>query len=148
MNGTSPGNGTSHLSNTSEGKAAVSADELQGRHILVVDDEPDVLRVVSKRLERLGCIVDSATDGEDALTRLLANPTRWHVVLTDQTMPRRTGEQLLMALRDAGIVVPVVVMSGYSATVTPDRMLALGAKSFLPKPFDGAQLVAALSAAL
>lgn len=124
------------------------AEQLRGRRVLVVDDEPDVLRVIAKRLERLGCLVDSATDGEDALNRLLATPTGWHLVLTDQTMPRRTGEQLLIALREAGISVPVVVMSGYSATVTPDRMLSLGAKAFLAKPFDGAQLIAALAQAL
>jgi CheY-like chemotaxis protein/PAS domain-containing protein len=123
-------------------------DRLRGRRVLVVDDEPDVLRVVAKRLERLGCVVDTAVDGDDALERLLAAPSQWHLVLTDQTMPRRTGEQLLIAMRDAGLTVPVVVMSGYSATVTPDRMLALGARAFLAKPFDGAQLLEALAAAL
>ncbi|MDX2182519.1 MAG: response regulator [Gemmatimonadaceae bacterium] len=115
------------------------------RRVLVVDDEPDVVRVVSKRLVRLGCDVDSATDGEDALVRLIENPTGWDLVLTDQTMPRRTGEQLLVALRAAGVKVPVIVMSGYSGAVTPERMLSLGAMAFLAKPFDGAQLLAALT---
>lgn len=115
------------------------------RRVLVVDDEPDVVRVVSKRLVRLGCEVDSATDGEDALLRLIENPTGWDLVLTDQTMPRRTGEQLLVALRAAGVKIPVIVMSGYSGAVTPERMLSLGALAFLAKPFDGAQLLAALT---
>jgi CheY-like chemotaxis protein len=118
--------------------------EIPFRRILVVDDEPDVVRVVSKRLVRLGCVVDSATDGEEALVRLIENPTGWDLVLTDQTMPRRTGEQLLVALRAAGVQIPVIVMSGYSGAVTPERMLSLGARAFLAKPFDGAQLLAAL----
>lgn len=123
-------------------------DRLRGRRILIVDDEPDVIRVVAKRLQRIGCDVEAAADGEEALQRLLAGPRHFDLVLTDQTMPRRTGEQLLLAMRESAMQIPVVVMSGYSATVTPDRMLALGASAFLPKPFDGTQLLAALSAAL
>lgn len=124
------------------------AARLRGIRVLVVDDEPDVLRVVAKRLQRAGCTIDTAMDGEEALQRVVATPSNWDVLLTDQTMPRRTGEQLLVAMREAGIMVPVVVMSGYSATVTPDRMLAAGASAFLPKPFDGAQLLATLAASL
>ncbi len=124
---------------------ATSRPSVPFRRVLVVDDEPDVVRVVSKRLVRLGCDVDSATDGEDALVRLIENPTGWDLVLTDQTMPRRTGEQLLVALRAAGVKVPVIVMSGYSGAVTPERMLSLGAMAFLAKPFDGAKLLAALT---
>jgi CheY-like chemotaxis protein len=118
------------------------------RRILVVDDEPDVLRVVAKRLERVGCEVGVAVDGEEALTLLLSDGPPWDLVLTDQTMPRRTGEQLLLAMREAGVTTPVVVMSGYSATVTPERMLAIGAAAFLPKPFDGTQLLATVAAVI
>ena len=140
-------------SSTDPGRAKAQADDpmvarLRTRRILVVDDEPDVVRVVVKRLQRAGCEVDTAVDGEVALERLLAAPQHWHLILTDQTMPRRTGEQLLLAMREHGIATPVVVMSGYSATVTPDRMLSIGAAAFLPKPFDGAQLLATLAGAL
>lgn len=124
------------------------SNALRNCRVLVVDDDPDVVRVVSKRLQRVGCVVESAPDGEAALHLLIADPKRWHVVLTDQTMPHRTGEQLLRALREAGIGVPVVVMSGYSATATPERVIALGASAVLAKPFGGDQLVAALTAAL
>lgn len=138
-------------SSSSAHTAAVDPDpskSLGPCRVLVVDDDPDVVRVVAKRLQRVGCEVESAPDGEAALQLLIAEPTRWNVVLTDQTMPHRTGEELLSALREAGIGVPVVVMSGYSATATPERVMALGASGVLAKPFGGDQLVAALRAAL
>lgn len=132
---------------TPTGSPVVPDGALPFRRVLVVDDEPDVCRVVAKRLLRMGCEVDTAPDGQAAL-ELLKDGSRYDVILTDQTMPRRTGEEFLLAMREAGLTIPAVMMSGYSATVTPERAIAAGARGFLAKPFDGAELVAALTRAV
>lgn len=65
--------------------------------VLVVDDEPKVLRITKLSLEKAGYQVVTACDGEDALDKLRASP--FDVLVTDVNMPRMTGEELCAAIR-------------------------------------------------
>lgn len=79
--------------------------------VLVVDDEPEVRTSLSRYLRRLGCRVDEAGDGEEALVQVVeAVPD---VVVTDMSMPRLDGLGLLKALRSKDPDLPVIVLTGH-----------------------------------
>ncbi|MCU0618535.1 MAG: PAS domain S-box protein [Gemmatimonadaceae bacterium] len=134
------------------GPDAVRAEPpmLPGGHerILVVDDEPAVARFLAGALARLGYEVEVLTDPEAAVTRLAAPDPGTDLLLTDMTMPRLSGEQLLVAVRAAHPLLPVLLCTGWSASMTPDRALELGAASLLPKPVTVERLAVAVRAAL
>ena len=71
---------------------------MDNKRILVVDDEPHIIRVVKLSLTRQGYHVDAARNGEEALQQLHAQP--YDVVITDIQMPRMTGKQLCFAMHE------------------------------------------------
>ena len=71
---------------------------MENKRILVVDDEPHIIRVVKLSLTRQGYHVDAARNGEEALQQLHMQP--YDVVITDIQMPRMTGEQLCFAMHE------------------------------------------------
>jgi CheY-like chemotaxis protein len=104
----------------------------QGGRILVVDDESLVRETVGSVLADEGYLVDQATDGADAITKVVAH--RPDAILLDLMMPGMNGRQFLDALRDIGHAdVPVVVMTavqGLAQGVFPP------ATDVIEKPFD------------
>jgi CheY-like chemotaxis protein len=111
---------------------------------LVVDDSMSVRRVVTRHLRALGFDVDEVSDGLEALHRLKAQPYR--LVLTDLEMPRMDGFELLAELGRLGVQThsPVIVVSTRSDTETRDRVRALGASAFVPKPIEPNELARAV----
>lgn len=105
-----------------------------GERILVVDDEPTVARFLAQALERLGYDVDVLHDPELAAVRLGGPDAAADLVLCDMTMPRLSGEQLLAITHAAHPTLPVLLCTGFSASMTPDRAQSLGAAALLPKP--------------
>jgi CheY-like chemotaxis protein len=116
--------------------------------ILVIDDEPAVARFIGNALERLGYRVTIETDAEAAAARLGTREPGLDLVVCDMTMPRLSGEQLLAISRAAHPALPVLLCTGWSASMTPERAEALGAKALLPKPVPIEQLASAVRAAL
>jgi PAS domain S-box-containing protein len=112
--------------------------------VLVVDDEPMLRRATGRQLKRLGCVVEEASNGQEALERLAPAPKSWDVVVMDVSMPVMDGREALLRMRAQGIDVPVILASGYSEDSLPDAAKVL----FLPKPFEPQVLEAALKAAL
>jgi CheY-like chemotaxis protein len=109
------------------------------RLVLVVDDEADLLQIVSDRLETAGFLVITARDGVEALERIRA--TRPRCIILDLKMPRLGGFEALPEIRRAAPEARVIVLTG-----SPNRPLgaacrARGADAFLLKPFDPAELV-------
>ena len=90
--------------------------------ILLVDDEPELVRLGLGVLEVLGYRVESATDPEEALRMFLADPARYDLLLTDQTMPKMTGLELIERVRARRDDLPVVLCTGYGEQVA--RILA------------------------
>jgi CheY-like chemotaxis protein len=109
--------------------------------VLVVDDEPSVLGVVSRTLQRLGYRTASAGQGEEALA-LLERDTDFDLVLSDVVMPRMDGRALQRAGRARFPRIPVLLMSGYEAEAQRDD------GPILKKPFTAAELASAVRDAL
>jgi signal transduction histidine kinase/CheY-like chemotaxis protein len=107
-----------------------------GECIMVVDDDPAVLRVIAMSLEHLGYSVLTAAGGPEALD-LYKNPTKTiSLVLLDMLMPVMPGEQVFAALSELDPKVKVLVMSGYSSQVALDMILSSGGLGFIQKPFS------------
>jgi CheY-like chemotaxis protein len=111
-----------------------------GSAVLVVDDSISVRRVVARQLRLLGLDVDEVSDGLEALGRLRSRA--YGLVVTDLEMPRLDGFELVaeMHRNSALSEIPVVVASTRVDEETRQRVLALGARAFLPKPVDPAAL--------
>jgi DNA-binding response OmpR family regulator len=115
-------------------------------HILVVDDDADLLDVIALVLQRSGHRVERAATGPEAVSRALASPPQ--LVLLDVMLPLMGGREVLQALRadPAGSTIPVVLMSA-----AHDAMYAIAREQTvaqcLPKPFPMASLLAAVAEA-
>ncbi len=102
--------------------------------ILVVDDEPELCRALSKLLSRNGYRVLTAGNGEEALTVLRQQDV--HLVLSDLQMPRMGGLELLKAAHVVSPSTQFVIITGHGTIETAvDAMLA-GADNFIEKPFS------------
>ncbi|HYC33792.1 MAG TPA: response regulator [Gemmatimonadales bacterium] len=120
----------------------------EAKRVLVVEDDPEVRRVLVRMLGRHGYHVSEAPEGRAALEAVTENPT--DVVLTDLTLPDMNGVELIIALRAAYPRLPVVAMSGDLQTRTPLAEVApdLADVITLRKPFTMAQVTEALHRAL
>lgn len=105
-------------------------------HVLVVDDEPDLVIVTTEILEALGYTVTGCTDSKKALGLFSRYPFRFDLVLTDQIMPDITGIQLTGKMLELRSDTPVVLCSGMSRTVNEEGAKKAGAKAFLKKPLS------------
>jgi two-component system cell cycle sensor histidine kinase/response regulator CckA len=104
--------------------------------ILVVDDETSVVEVTQQRLERLGYQVTSKNSSIEALELFRAQPNAFELIITDQTMPDMTGEQLAKKLIDLRPDILIVLCTGYSSNIDAEKSKALGIKEFILKPID------------
>ncbi|HIG75594.1 MAG TPA: sigma-54-dependent Fis family transcriptional regulator [Bacteroidetes bacterium] len=114
--------------------------------ILVADDEPAIRRSLREILDFEGYGVEEAEDGEEALQKTKAGGI--DLVLLDIKMPRRDGMEVLQALRDAEVGVPVVMISGHGTVETAVEATQLGAVDFLEKPPDLNRLLVSVRNAL
>ena len=119
-------------------------DPLQkGPELLVVDDDPDILRIVKFFLAKQNFQVHSACDGEEAL-KVLENNSNIELVLSDVMMPRISGLELLKQLRsmERYAEIPVILISAEGETSQKVMGLNLGADDFITKPFNFDELMA------
>jgi two-component system response regulator HydG len=106
--------------------------------VLLVDDEPTIRASLSRALEKLGYLVEVAIDGQAAVDRLRRGGV--DLLLTDVSMPRMGGLQLLETLREESLRVPSLVMSGAAAIPDAVRAVQLGATDYIEKPVQTARL--------
>ena len=111
--------------------------------ILVVEDQPDLLRNLAKTLREDGYAVDTAADGRDGLTK--AEDSDYDALVLDVMLPRMDGWELLRRLRETKKT-PVLMLTARDAV--PDRIRGLdgGADDYLTKPCDLNELLARLRA--
>jgi len=102
--------------------------------VLVVDDEQKMARVLEIMLLDMGHEVAVATDGRAALTLAQTDPV--DLVVTDLRMPEMDGVQLLSALRELGIEVPVIIMTAYGTVESAVAAMKQGAYDYILRPFD------------
>ncbi|MEM1348844.1 MAG: response regulator [Myxococcota bacterium] len=106
--------------------------------ILVVDDEPAVVRILTRIMKREGFQVVSASDGVEALEVLKSQ--RVVGMITDVMMPRMDGLTLLREVRAAGYEFPAVVISGFIEPGWRPTLVACDVARALQKPFTPAQV--------
>lgn len=114
------------------GKLVVAGAEGTRGDILVVDDEPTLLRGISRLLSDKGYNVVCERDGEAALSTFRGK--EFDVIVTDIAMPNMDGIQLLRQLREHDADVPVVLITGEPAVSTAVKALEYGAFHYLTKP--------------
>ena len=103
--------------------------------VLLVDDEPDIRRLLSRHLERLGYTVQEAADGEEAVALMKAAIP--DVVVTDMAMPRLDGLGLLEQLRSVDPGLPVIVLTGHGSFDNVIAAMRRGAAfDYLLKPLE------------
>jgi CheY-like chemotaxis protein len=100
--------------------------------VLVVDDEPAVLRLIDLYLTRNGYVVTASACGEDACVLFEESPDTFRLAIVDLTLPTMTGVELIKKLRELRRDFPVVVTSGYPIELSA---FAGGPTEALQKPF-------------
>ncbi|WP_261883998.1 sigma-54-dependent transcriptional regulator [Vibrio pelagius] len=118
----------------------------QDNHIILIDDELDVVEAVSEMLELEGFNVTSYTDPNLALKSLKGSSQS--VVLSDVRMPKIDGLSLVSAIQHRAPNVQVLLMSGHGDIPMAIEAMKLGAFDFLEKPLDTSELVEKLNLAL
>jgi DNA-binding NtrC family response regulator len=103
-------------------------------HVLIVDDEVNIRRVLAAMLKREGYEVTTAADGEQALGVLQKTPV--HVVVTDLVMPRLGGMELLRRVAGDFPDVPVIVITAHGSVDSAVAALKAGAFDYITKPFE------------
>ena len=114
--------------------------------ILVLDDDPVLKRIFVDVLRGEGFAVESAPDGAVALA--LAECAPFDAVVCDLMMPRMDGMTLLRTLRERGLELPVIFVTGTPELSTAIKAIELGAFRYLLKPVDPDELVASVERAV
>ena len=108
--------------------------------VLFIDDEEVLARWGEQVLTHLGYAVVTKTNPHEAVALFRSQPHQFDVVVTDQTMPTMSGENLVKALLEIRRDIPIVLCTGFSHTMSKDKAAQLGLKGFLMKPVNGAVL--------
>lgn len=114
--------------------------------VLVVDDEPGLVRALHRGLTAEGFAVDVAHDGETGLS--MATDREYDAIVLDIMLPRRNGYDVVTALRARGVPTPVLLLSAKDGDLDVADGLDVGADDYLTKPFAFVVLVARLRALL
>lgn len=102
--------------------------------IMVVDDEPMVAGYLKTFLEQLGYRVTVCSDAPSALAEFTNNLDRFDLVITDHTMPGGTGFDMARTMLALRPNLPVILCSGYSSALSPERVTRAGIREFMTKP--------------
>jgi PAS domain S-box-containing protein len=116
--------------------------------ILLVDDEDAILSLVGSRFGRLGYRVQACRDGQEAFERFAAAPDDFDILVSDMTMPGMTGDRLACEIRKVRPRFPVILCSGYTDRMSPEKADELGIDAFIAKPVPFSVLAAAVRSAL
>lgn len=112
--------------------------------ILFVDDEEDLVSLGKKMLEGLGYSVVTKTNSMAALECFRTDPQLFDIVITDQTMPGMTGDVLARELMKLRPEIPVILYTGFSHTITPEKAKSIGIREFIMKPFLTSEIASTL----
>ncbi len=115
------------------------------KRILVVDDEPDIVMIVKKNLEKEGFDVEVAYDGAEGLSKVKSNPP--DAIVLDVMMPEMDGYKVCSILKsdDKYSGIPIVLLTAVASHVTSTRYshydgMSMEADDYLPKPASPEQI--------
>ena len=107
-------------------------------HILVVDDDPGILRLLTMRLRSWGCRVSTAATAEEALARIAIDPPQ--LLLSDSRLPGKDGTELFEEIRKTRPMLPVILMTAHGTIPDAVEAMSRGVFGYLTKPFDSQAL--------
>lgn len=112
---------------------------------MIIEDDPAILKTVTRMLEKLGHEVVACTDGLKAVERFKTEDC-WKLILSDIRMPGQDGLETLRQIREMerelGMTpTPVIVMTGYADESAPIKALKLGVRDYFLKPFDTSKFI-------
>ncbi len=114
--------------------------------VLIVDDEPEIVRGLEDNLRYEGYDTTATTDGADGLARALGEAP--DLILLDIMMPKMSGWDVCRELRRRGVDVPVIMLTARGEEVDRVLGLELGADDYVTKPFSLRELLARVRAVL
>ncbi len=116
--------------------------------ILLVDDEEMILHLGQMMLGRLGYQVVIYQQSTAALEHFKANPDAYDLLITDQTMPSMTGQQLAEAIKQVRPNLPILLTTGFSSLIKEETLIRCGIHKVVHKPFTRKEMNDAIQAAL
>jgi two-component system, OmpR family, KDP operon response regulator KdpE len=119
--------------------------DMEGAHILVVDDDPAILKLLNANLKARDYRVSMAMDGEEALDKV--GRERPNLVILDIMIPKLDGVEVCRRIREWSPV-PIIMLSAKGDEKNKVLCLELGANDYLTKPFGVAELTARIKTAL
>jgi DNA-binding NtrC family response regulator len=117
---------------------------INGKSILIIDDDAAMLRALNKVLSGEGAVVTSASWAGEVMERLADKRGRFDLIITDLRMPILDGQSILGAVKVALPKMPVIVVTAFSSPELEAECLDKGATAFLEKPLDTSQLLAVI----
>ena len=114
--------------------------------VLVVEDEKDLNRIITKKLKVEGYSVDNCFDGEEALAYI--EMTNYDVIIMDIMMPKKNGYDVLKEIRLEGNAVPIIFLTAKDTLEERVYGLDIGADDYLVKPFHFEELMARIRVAI
>ena len=104
--------------------------------ILAVDDEPSITESMRFIFASPRYQLTSAEDGDDALSRLAADPDTYDVVITDNNMPNVSGVELVQKLRERSFAGKIMVLSAHLSSELREAYKKMAVDAMIDKPFD------------
>jgi len=117
-------------------------------HVLLVDDEEQIVESIGAGLERLGYRVDRYTSAPDAVAGFTRDPEGYDVVVTDQLMPGVGGAELAGKLHAVRADTPILICTGFADSVPVEEAEAAGVREVIKKPVTARDVAAAIRRAL
>jgi two-component system alkaline phosphatase synthesis response regulator PhoP len=114
--------------------------------LLLVEDESALRMTLGDRLRKEGYVVESASDGEEGLSKATRLP--FDLIVLDVMLPRLDGFAVCRSLRAAGLITPVLMLTARGRTSEKVNGLKIGADDYVTKPFEMAELLARVQALL
>jgi PAS domain S-box-containing protein len=124
------------LEDTKGSKQAHTEESLPtgDERILFIDDEPALVDIGEQMLHRLGYRAVTTTSSTEALELFQNAPDEFDLVITDQTMPQMTGDELAKELMNLRPSMPIILCTGFSEKISEQEANAMGLRAFLTKP--------------
>lgn len=118
----------------SNNTGVLAVEPVQKANILVVDDEEGLRNLLSRELKLSGYLVETACDGAQALE--MADPGKFQLIISDLSMPKVDGLELVKRLRGADPDVEMIMMTGYATVESAVSAMKEGAYDYIQKPFN------------
>jgi DNA-binding response OmpR family regulator len=119
---------------------------MKGSRILIIEDDPTLLRGLTDNFASRGCLVDTATDGESGLDKALSG--KHDLVLLDIMVPKINGYEICRVARESGLDAPIIMLTAKGQEEDIILGLNLGADDYVTKPFRIRELLARVNSFL